>query len=104
MTLKTRVFDPAKYLTDPEDQKELLDDAFAEGDPAFIAHALGTVARARGITATAKAAGVTREALHKALSPGGNPTLTTLLGVTKALGYRLALVAADDKARVEAAE
>lgn len=92
MLAELKVFDPAKYLTDPEIQEELLEEAFASGDTAFIANALGTVARARGITATAKAAGVTREALHKALSPSGNPRLSTLLGVTEALGYRLRVV------------
>ena len=104
MTLKTTVFDPAKYLTDPEEQEELLEEAFATGHPAFIANALGIVARARGITATARQAGVTREALHKAFSVDGNPTLTTLLGVTKALGYRLSLVPIVLEAEVGAAE
>ncbi len=95
MLADLKVFDPAEYLTDPEVQQELLDEAFATGDPGFIAHAIGTVARARGMTATAKEAGVTREALHKALSPEGNPRLTTLLGVTRALGYRLSLTPLD---------
>jgi probable addiction module antidote protein len=104
MTLKTRVFDPAKYLKSAEVQQELLDEAFETGDPALILNVLGIVARARGITATAKKAGITREALHKALSPEGNPTLTTLLGATKALGYRLSLVPISAGSRVEAAE
>ena len=104
MTLKTTVFDPAKYLTGREVQQELLDEAFETGDPAFILNVLGIVARAQGISATAKKAGVTREALHKALSTEGNPTLATLLGVTKALGYRLSLTPLDAIARNEAAE
>jgi probable addiction module antidote protein len=91
MPIETFPFDPAELLTDPESQLEILEDAFASGHQAYIAEAIGAVARARGMTATAKAAGVTREALHKALSPEGNPTLTTLLGVTRALGYRLSL-------------
>lgn len=92
MVGEMKVFDPAAYLTDPTDQDELLAEAFASGHPGLIANVLGTVARARGMTATAQDAGVTREALHKALSPDGNPRLTTLLGVAKALGYRLSLV------------
>ena len=104
MTLRTTVFDPAKYLTGPEVQQELLDEAFETGDPAFILNVLGIVARAQAISATAKKAGVTREALHKALSPDGNPTLTTLLGTTKALGYRLSLTPLETTAHNEAAE
>ena len=90
--LKTRPFDAADYLTEPEDQVELLEDALSLNDPIYIAVALGTVARARGMTDIAKAAGVTREALYRALSPKGDPRLSTLLGVVKALGFRLALV------------
>lgn len=104
MPLETFPLDLADLVPEREGQEYLLDEAFADGDPAFIANALGIVARARGITATAKAAGVTREALHKALSPQGNPTLTTLLGVTKALGYRLALVPLAPDAHTKAAE
>lgn len=92
MALETKVFDPADHLSDPEGLHLLLEDAFSTGDPAYITNALGIVARARGITATAREAGVTREALHRALSPTGNPRLSTLLGVTRALGYRLAVV------------
>ena len=89
MPLSKKPFDLAEYLTDPADQSELLSDAFASGDPAYIANALGTIARARGMTETAKLAGVTREGLYKALRKTGDPRLSTLLGVTEALGYRL---------------
>jgi probable addiction module antidote protein len=95
MTLETTIFDPAEHLSDPEGLDLLLEDAFGTGDPVYIANALGIVARARGISATARTAGVTREALHKAFSPQGNPRLTTLLGVTRALGYRLTLTPID---------
>ena len=88
----TLPFDAALYITEPEDQAEHLADAFASGEPTFVTIALGTVARARGMTDIAKAAGVTREALYRALSPKGDPRLSTLLGVVKALGFRLALV------------
>jgi probable addiction module antidote protein len=87
--LKTKPFDAAEYLDDPESQAELLTDAFNNGDVAYIAHALGVIARARGMTNIAREAGVTREALYKALSQDGDPKLSTLLGVTKALGVKL---------------
>jgi probable addiction module antidote protein len=89
MALKTIPFDPARYLTTPESQSELLEDAFETGDPTYIRVALGIVARARGMTDISREAGVTREALYKALSQKGDPRLSTLLGVIKALGFQL---------------
>jgi probable addiction module antidote protein len=89
MGLKTKPFDAAEYLDDPGSQADLLSDAFESGDPGYIAHALGVVARARGMTEIAREAGVTREALYKALSEEGDPRLSTLLGVTRALGVTL---------------
>jgi probable addiction module antidote protein len=89
MALKTKPFDAAEYLDDAESQAELLSDAFDSGDAGYIRHALGVVARARGMTTVAREAGVTREALYKALSEDGDPKLSTLLGVTKALGVKL---------------
>jgi probable addiction module antidote protein len=89
MSLKTRPFDAAEYLDDPLSQAELLSDAFESGDAGYIAHALGVDARARGMTEIAREAGVTREALYKALTEEGDPRLSTLLGVTRALGVRL---------------
>lgn len=89
MALETVPFDPAQYLGRPEAQAELLSDAFESGDAKYIANALGVVARARGMSKVARDAGVTREALYKALSDDGDPRLTTLLGVVKALGIKL---------------
>ncbi|MFJ7353074.1 addiction module antidote protein [Phyllobacterium sp. NPDC097923] len=91
MTIRTTPFDPARYLDTPESQAELLSDAFETGDASYIADALGIVARAKGMTQIAKEAGVTREALYKTLSAKGDPKLTTLLGVLKALGVQLAV-------------
>lgn len=91
MALNTTPFDAAEFLDDAVSQAELLTDAFETGDPAYIANALGVVARARGMTQIAKDAGVTREALYKALSAEGDPKLTTLMGVMKALGLRLSV-------------
>ena len=93
MPLKTVPYDPADDLGDPKEQAELLADAFASGDQKYIAVALGTVARARGMAGVADKAGVTRTALYKALSETGDPQLSTLIGVVKALGFRLALEA-----------
>ena len=86
---RTLPFDPADYLSDPEAQAELLSDAFESGDAAYITTALGTVARARGMTDMSRDVGITREGLYKALSKDGDPRLSTLLGVLKALGMRL---------------
>lgn len=89
MTVETTPFDAAKYLGTPEAQEEFLRDALESGDAGYIAHALGVIARAQGMSRVAQDAGLSREALYKALSPTGNPTLSTLLGVMKAVGFKL---------------
>lgn len=89
MATETLPFDAAKYLDTDESCAELLSDAFETGDAAYIAAALGVVARAHGMTRVAKDAGVTREALYKTLSAEGDPRLSTLLGVMKALNLAL---------------
>jgi probable addiction module antidote protein len=63
--------------------------AIDSGEAAYIAHALGIIARAKGMTEVARSANVTREALYKSLSTDGDPRLSTLLGVTRALGFKL---------------
>ena len=65
-----------------------------EDDPRVILIALRHVARARGIAKVAKAAGIERESLYRALSAKGNPRLTTLLAVLKAMGVKLTIEAA----------
>jgi len=82
-------FDPAEFLQDAESQRELIEEAFASGDPAYIADALGLVARARGMSAVAEEVGVTREALYKSLRKGGDPRLSTLVGTVRALGFNI---------------
>lgn len=94
MPLETTPFDAAEFLTSEEAQIDLLKDAIEEGDPTYIAHALGVVARARGVSEFARETGLSREAIYKAFKPGGNPTLDTLTKATKALGLKLTLVAA----------
>jgi probable addiction module antidote protein len=87
-----RAFDAAEYLDSPEAQAEFITAAFETGDRAHIARAIGTVARARGMTAVAREAGMNRESLYRALSETGDPQLSTLLGVLHALGIRLSAV------------
>jgi probable addiction module antidote protein len=89
MTIETLPFDASEFLDSSGAQLELLQDALDSGETGYVAHALGIVARARGMTAIAKEAGVTREALYKALTEKGDPKLSTLLGVLKALGVTL---------------
>jgi probable addiction module antidote protein len=90
MTIETRPFDAAEYLESAADQADLLNDAVASGDARYIAYALGAVARARGgIGKLAREADMNRQALHKALSEDGNPTLETVLKVLKALGLHM---------------
>lgn len=89
MALETFPYDTSEHLASVESQIELLQDALDTSDATYIAHALGVVARARGMTSIAKEAGVTREALYKALSETGDPKLSTLIGVLKALGVKL---------------
>src|SRR4051812_29586735 len=89
MATKTLPFDPAEHLAHPDDQAELLNDALDTGNAVYIANALGTIARARGMSEVARGAGVTREALYKAFSDKGDPRLSTLLGVLKTLDLKL---------------
>lgn len=89
MPLETTAFDAAEFIDTPEAQAELIDDALASGNAAYVAKALGVVARARGMTSVAHDAGLSRESLYKALSEDGNPALATVLKVTRALGLRL---------------
>ena len=63
-------------------------------DAAFIADALGMIARARGMTQIARDAGLGRESLYKALSVEGNPEFATILRVVQALGLRLSALPA----------
>ena len=89
MTISTKPFDAAKYFESTEAQARLLTDALESEHPGYIADALGTVARARGIATIAEETGLSRQALHKALSDKGNPTLSTVLKVLHSLGLQL---------------
>ncbi len=89
MALETKPFDVAAYLDSPEEQAEYLAAAFETGDDSYIKKALATVARARGMSGIAKDADLARQTLYKSLSESGDPKLSTLLGVMKALGMQV---------------
>jgi|SRR3954451_22287334 probable addiction module antidote protein len=86
---KTRPFDAAEYLDSPEAIATYLSEAFETNDPSYITEALGTVARARGMSAVAKDAGLSREHLYKALSSEGHPEFGTVMRVLNSLGVHL---------------
>ena len=87
--IKTKPWDSAAYLKTDEDIAHYLEAVFEDGDPSLVAAALGDVARAKGMAQIAKAAGLGRESLYKALSPEGNPEFATVLKVMRALGLKL---------------
>lgn len=82
-------FDPSKYLDDEEAIADYIRIAIEDGAPGLLAAALGDVARARGMTQVAQAAGLTREALYKALRPDAHPRFDTIQRVCRALGVKL---------------
>ena len=83
MAIEIQRWDAAEFLSDDQDIRHYLEAAFEDGDPALIREAFKTVARARGMTALATETGLSRETLYKAFGENGNPTLDTLLKVTK---------------------
>ena len=89
-TITTR-YDVSEHLRTPEDMAAYLEACLedARGDAAFIAKALGDIARAKGMSKVARDAGLSRESLYKALSGERSPGFDTILRVLKALGLRL---------------
>lgn len=81
-------FDITEFLEDDQAIAEYLTVVMEEDDPAALAQALGTVARARGLTELARAAGIPREALYKALHAGTPPRFDTIQRVCAALGVK----------------
>lgn len=98
MTLQTEPFDAAEYIDGPEEAAQFLTEALQSGDPAFIQHALGVVSRARGMSAVANDAGISRKGLYNAVGGDGDPKLSTVLNIFAALGLGLTAqpVKADD--------
>lgn len=89
MKEKLTTFDPAEYIRTEEDAAEFMRLAFETGDAAYIAHAVGVVARAKGMSELARQTGLSREQLYRSFSEEGNPTLRTMLAVMKALGVEM---------------
>ena len=89
MPLETIPFDVSEHLDSEEAIAVYLSEALAAGDAAYFAHALGQVAKARGMTQIAREAGLGRESLYKALREDGNPRLDTIFKVLHALGVKL---------------
>lgn len=94
MTKKIKIadlpeFDMTEHLPDEQAIAEYLTVVLEEDDPAALADALGTIARARGMSDIAKLSGITREALYKALRPNASPRFETISKVCAALGVRL---------------
>lgn len=89
--VKLRKWDSAEHLKTEEDMALYFQACLEEAgdDAAFIASALGTIARARGMTQLAKDTGLGRESLYKALSGAGNPSFATILKVVNAMGLKL---------------
>jgi probable addiction module antidote protein len=82
-------FDMAEHLDSDQAIAEYLSMVLEENDPNELTHALGVIARARGMTEVAKASGLTREALYKALLPHSQPRFDTIARVCAALGVKL---------------
>ncbi|WP_310607429.1 addiction module antidote protein [Buttiauxella brennerae] len=89
MKIKVTDYDPAAALVNDEAIAFFMADALETGDAAFIAQALGVVARAKGMTSVASETGLSREQLYRSFSEEGNPTLKSTLAVMKALGIEL---------------
>ncbi|HEY0923659.1 addiction module antidote protein [Rheinheimera pacifica] len=93
MTIKLQDYDVATHLRTPDEMAAYLEASIAEcdGDASFVAKALGDIARAKGMATLARDTGLGRESLYKALSVDGNPQLSTVLKVAKALGLQFSV-------------
>ena len=91
MQTNTAPYDVAEFLESSEEMAAYLEACIeeSEGDAAFIAKALGDIARAKGMTQIARETGLSRESLYKALSGDRNPSFDTVLKVISALGLKL---------------
>lgn len=86
---ETSPYDASEFLGSAEAQAELLNDALESGNPAYVAHALGVIAKAMGMSEIARRTGIKRQSLYAALDTDGNPTITTFFSVLQALGIVL---------------
>lgn len=88
MTTKTTKFEISKYLNSEEEIIAFLEACLEEGDATLFQHALGEVAKAKGMAAVARESGLGRQSLYKALSEEGNPALSTVMSALTPLGLR----------------
>jgi probable addiction module antidote protein len=86
---KTKSYDLADYLDTPNAIAEYLTAAFETADTSFIAKAIGTAARAKGMTEIAKQAGLSRENLYRSLNGETKTELETIVRVLDAMGVQL---------------
>jgi len=93
MAIETKPWDAAETLNTPADIAAYLDAYLEDGTQDELLRALGTIARSRGMSELSRECGISREALYRAFSDNGNPTLDTLPRVLKAFGVRLAVAA-----------
>lgn len=96
--IKTTPFDAADYLKTEEARLAYLQEAFETRDTKFIARAIGAVAKSRGMTAVAGAAGLSRESLYKALGTNPNPQFDTIIKVLDTFGMELSVQAKEERA------
>jgi probable addiction module antidote protein len=89
MAEKLTTYDPAEDLTSDKEIADFMAEALKTNDAGYIAHAVGVIARARGMSQIASETGLSREQLYRSFSENGNPTLRTTLAVMKALGIEL---------------
>lgn len=89
MAEKLTSYDPAQDLSSTEAIATFMAEAFQTNDASYIAHALGVVARTKGMAQIAVETGLSCEQLYRSFSENGNPTLKTTLAVMKALGVEL---------------
>jgi probable addiction module antidote protein len=89
VSVKLAPFEVANYLESDEVAAEYLSAAIEDENPDVLLSALADVAKARGMAQVARDAGLGRESLYKALSPGSHPRLETITAVLRAIGLRL---------------
>jgi probable addiction module antidote protein len=106
METKTAPYDVAEFLETPEEMAAYLEACIQEsdGNAAFIAKALGDIARAKGMTHVARESGLSRESLYKALSGDRSPSFDTILKVISALGLQLSASVKEGSSAEDVAE
>ena len=87
--LSLKQWDSAEHLSTNEEMVNYLNACLEENDPKLVAHALGVIAKAKGISNLAHETGITREGLYHAFSPNGNPTFSTVFKILNALNISL---------------